>query len=186
MTAGIAEVFADGCTGKRCVVLQGGRIAGRCGHDDGIVHGTILAQGIDDGGNGRTFLTDGYVDTVHGIARFVVGPLVDDGIDGNGCFSCLAVADNQLTLSAADRNHGVYCLQARLQRLVDWLPEDDAGCFALQRHFTELAAYQAFAVEGYAQRVDDTPQHTFAHHNGSDTLGTLHGEPFLDFVGRSQ
>ena len=73
-----------------------------------------------------------------------------------------------------------------MQRLVHRLAEDNARGLAFQGHFTKLASNQSLAVEGNTQRVDDTSQHTFAYHDGSDSLGTLHGEPFLDFVGRSQ
>ena len=60
-------------------------------------------------GNGRCFLTDGNVDTVNALTL-----LVDDGIDRDGGLTGLTVTDDQLSLSAADRNHGVNCLDTGL------------------------------------------------------------------------
>ena len=97
-------------------------------------------------------------------------------VDGNRGLTRLTVADNQLTLPAADRNHGIDSLQTGLQRLVYRLTVNNARSFTLQRHFAKLAAYQPFAVQRFAQRVDNTSQHTLAYHNGSNTLGTFHHE----------
>ena len=185
MTAGIAEILADCSTGKRGVILQRSRVARRSCHNDGVIHRTVLAQCIYDRCYRRTFLADSYVDTVYGVACLVVGTLVDDGIDGNRGLTRLTVADNQLTLPAADRNHGIDSLQTGLQRLVYRLTVNNARCFTLQRHFAKLAAYQPLAVQRFAQRVDNTSQHTLAYHNGSNTLGTFHHEAFLDFIRRA-
>ena len=186
MTAGVTEVLADGSSGKRSEILHGSRVGSRSSHHDGIVHRPLLTQCIHDAGHGRTFLTDGHVDTVHRISCLVVGTLVDDGIDGDGRLTCLTVADNQLTLSAADRNHGIDSLQSRLQRFRYRLTEDNPRCLTLQRHLAQLSANFAAPVQGHTQRVDYTSQHRFSHVDGSNVLGTLHNHPLLNLVGRTQ
>ena len=165
MTAGITEVFTDGSSGKRCEVLQCGRIGSRSSYYDSIVHGTFFTQGIYDAGNGGTFLSDGNIDTVDRISGFVIGTLVDDGIDGNSRLSSLAVTDDQLTLSASDRNHGIDRLQTGLKRFCYRLTENNSRSLAFQRHFKTFAADFAASVHRYTQRVDDTSQHSFSHIN---------------------
>jgi len=186
MTAGITEVLTDGGTRKRSEILHSSRVGSRGSHHDGIVHGTLFTQGVHDAGHRRTFLTDGHIDTVHRISGFKVRTLVDDGIDGDGGLTRLTVADNQLTLSATDRNHRIDGLQTRLQRFGYRLTEDNSRRLALQRHFAELAANLTASVQRHAQRVDDTSQHGFAHVDGSDMLGTLYNHPLLNLVGRTQ
>ena len=90
--------------------------------------GKGLIGGIYDRCYRRTFLADSYVDTVYGVACLVVGTLVDDGIDGNCGLTRLTVADNQLTLPAADRNHGIDSLQTGLQRLRRVFPRYRPSC----------------------------------------------------------
>src|SRR5262249_47923991 len=106
----IPEVFADGCTGEGREVLHGGRIARRGCHHDAEIHRVVLFERLDDARHGGTFLTNGDIDT-----KNVEALLIDNGIDGNGGFAGLPVADDQLTLSAADGDHSVDGLDARLQ-----------------------------------------------------------------------
>ena len=72
--------------------------------------------------------------------RFISLTLVDDRINGDGGLAGLTVADDQLTLSTSDRNHGIDGLDAGLQRLVDGLSVDNARRFTLQRHLATLTA----------------------------------------------
>ena len=55
------------------------------------------------------------------LAGFVQTRLTDDGVDRNRCFAGRAVANNQLALAAADRNHRVDCHDPALDRLADAL-----------------------------------------------------------------
>ena len=63
--------------------------------------------------DGRPLLADGDVD-----ADQVLALLVDDGVDGDGRLAGLPVADDQLALTAADRDHRVDGLDAGLDRRV--------------------------------------------------------------------
>ena len=74
----------------------------------------MLLQILHKSSHSRGFLADGYIDTVDRFALFVKFLLVDDGVNGNGGLTRLTVTDNQLTLSATDRNHRVDSFQTRL------------------------------------------------------------------------
>ena len=76
----------------------------------------------------RTLLPDRAVD-----ANQVVALVVDDGVERDRGLAGLPVADDQLALAAADRNHAVDGLQSGRHRLTHRLPVDDAGSNALQR-----------------------------------------------------
>jgi hypothetical protein len=78
------------------------------------------AQRLHRLGDGRLFLPDGYVDALHALTL-----LVQDRVDGDGGLARLAVADDQLPLTAADRRHGVDGLDAGLHRLAHGLATHD-------------------------------------------------------------
>ena len=101
-----------------------------------------LAQLLDHRGHRRLLLADGHVDAEH-----VLALLVDDGVDGDGGLAGLAVADDELALAAADRDHRVDGLDAGLQRLVHRLAGDDAGGLDLDLAGV-LAVDGALAVDG--------------------------------------
>ena len=75
------------------------RLASVCGDDDRIIHRAVFFKLFNDLRDGGLLLTDRYVDT-----NDVLALLIDDGIDGDGGFSRLAVADDELALSTADRH----------------------------------------------------------------------------------
>ena len=186
MAAGVPEILSDGRTGKRRVILQRSGIGGRGGHHDGVVHRTLGAEGLDDGSHGGAFLADGHIDTIDGLARQELGALVDDGIDGDGRLAGLAVADDQLTLAAADRNHRVDGLEAGLERLRDGFAEDDAGRLALQRHTHGLARHRAESVQGFADRVDHAAHQALAHRDAGDATHPADVHPLAHLVGGTE
>ncbi len=116
MLAVISEILADRSTGEGRQELHGSRIARGGRHDDAVFHGMVLFERLDDAGDGRTFLADRDIDTKDAEAL-----LIDDRIDGNGGLARLPVADDQLTLAAADGNHGIDGLDAGLQWFADRL-----------------------------------------------------------------
>ena len=67
-------------------------------------------------------------------------------------FAGLAVADDQLTLAAADGEHGVDGQNTGLQRLIDLLTGDDAGGLVLNGPVV-IGLDLALAVDGSAQRI---------------------------------
>ncbi len=78
--------------------------------------------------NGRHALADR---DVHGHDAGVL--VVDDRVDRDRGLAGLPVADDQLSLAAADRDHRVDRLQADLHRFLDRLALDDAGGLELGR-----------------------------------------------------
>ena len=109
------EPFGHGGAGKGGKVLVSG-VVGCGGADDG---GIVESAGVFEGGEGACdvgiFLTDCDVDAVHGAevgvaafdALFVEACLVDEGVDDDGGFAGLAVANDEFALSPAYRDHGV-------------------------------------------------------------------------------
>ena len=174
MPAGVAEVLANGRPGKGGVILERSRVRCRSSYHHGVVHGPVLPQRFYDGSHGGALLPHGYVNAEHRLPGLIGRALVDDGINGNGRFSRLAVPDDELTLAAADRNHGVDGLDARLQRLAHRLAENDTRCLALQRHVQLVPVDGAQAVQRIAQRVYHTAQQLVIHGHGSDAAGTAH------------
>jgi hypothetical protein len=79
--------------------------------------------------------------------------LVDDRVDRDRGLAGLAVADDQLALAAADRDHRVDRLDAGLQRLVHRLAVRDA-----RRDDVDLRV----AVERATERVDHAAEHRLA------------------------
>ena len=71
----------------------------------------MTAQLFDNARYGRFLLADGNVD-----ADNILALLVDDSVERDRGLTGLAVADDKLTLAAADRNKRVDSLQAGLQR----------------------------------------------------------------------
>ena len=89
-----------------------------------------------------------------------------DGLAG------LAVADDQLALTAADRDHRVDRLQAGEHRLDHRLALDDAGSLVLGR--ARLGRVDlALAVERVAERVDDPAQQRLADRDLEQSPGPL-------------
>ena len=150
------------------------RIGRGRGDDDRVAHRAVLFERAHDLGDGRLLLADRAVD-----ADDAGVLLVDDGVDGDGGLAGLAVADDQLALAAADRDHRVDGLEAGLQRLAHRLAIDDAGRDALDRQ--ELRRRdRALAVDRLAERVDDAAEHLVADRHRDDAAGALDDVAFLD------
>ena len=114
MTSAVSEIFTDGGTRKRSEILHGCRIGCCRADNDRIVHRAFFLQRVDKRGDGRTLLSDCYIDAVDWVTGFVVATLVDDRVDGNGGLSGLAVSDDQFALSASDRDHCIDSLDTGL------------------------------------------------------------------------
>src|SRR5690606_13673769 len=127
-----------------------------------------------DVGNGGSLLTDRHIDTGH-----VLTLLVDDGVNGNGRLAGLTVANDQLTLAAANRHHGVDSLEAGLHRLRDRLTGDNArrNLFDLVGH---LGIDRALAVDRLTQRVDYAADQFGANRHFQNAAGALADVAFGD------
>ena len=107
-------------------------------------------------------------------------------IDGDGRLAGLAVADDQLALAAADRDHRVDGLEAGLERLRDGFAEDDAGRLALQRHTHRLARHRAESVQSFADRVDHAAHQALAHRDAGDAAHPADVHPLAHLVGGTE
>ena len=108
------EIRYLGGTGVGGIELHGCRVGSGGRHHDGVVHGTVVFECLDEVGHGGAFLSDGDIDTIDGVAFLIVLSLVDDGVDGDSGLAGLAVANDELALAAANGNHRVDGLDARL------------------------------------------------------------------------
>src|SRR6266540_6511656 len=146
----VAEVLAHRASREWRQVLHRRRV-GRAGdHDDRMIHRPMLLERGDDLRDRRFLLADRDVD-----ADEVLALLIDDRVDRGGGLSGLAVADDQLALTAPDREHRVDRLDARLHRCVDVLPRDHAGRDDVHSKGS-LRVDLTLAVERAPERVDDT------------------------------
>ena len=143
----VAEVFAHRAARIGREVLHGRGIGRRGRNHDGVLHGAVVFERLHHLRHGRTLLADGDVDANH-----VAALLIDDGVERDGGLAGLAVADDQLALAAADRNHGVDGLDAGLQRLFHRLAVDHAGRQALDG-VELLGLDRTLAVDGLPERV---------------------------------
>src|SRR5690606_19315614 len=116
----------------------------------------------------RALLTNRDVDAAHllvDVAGLPVGLLVDDRVDRDRGLAGLAVADDELTLTAADRDHRVDGLDAGLHGLVHRLACHDAGGLQLEGT-TPLRRDLTETVDGVAERVDDTAEEAVTDRRG--------------------
>ena len=120
-------VLADRATGVGSEVLEHRLVGGRRAHDDRVLERAVLAQRLDGLRDGRALLADRDVDALHALTL-----LVQDRVDRDRGLAGLAVADDELALTAADRRHRVDGLDAGLQRLVHGLAAGDAGRLDLE------------------------------------------------------
>src|SRR5690606_6151601 len=169
-----AEVLAHGAAGVRGDVLHRGRVGGRGGDHDGVLHRAVLLELAHDVRDRGGLLADRDVD-----AGEVLALLVDDRVDRDGRLAGLAVADDQLALATADRHHGVDRLQAGLDRLRHRLALGHARGDLLD-DVGQLRVDRALAVDGLAERVDDAALELGADRHLEDSAGGLDHVAFGD------
>ena len=146
VASAIAEEFAHGAGGIGRDVLHGRGFGGRGGDDDGVFHGAGVFENLDDLRDRGALLADGVVD-----ADQVVALAVDDGVEGDGGFAGLAVADDQFALAAADGDHRVDGFETGGHGLAHGLAVDDAGSDALERN--ELVGLDRALCRQWARRA---------------------------------
>ena len=170
----VHEVFTHGAACVGGDILQR-RQLGRGGADNGCVcHSAVFLEILDQRCHGRTLLTDGNID-----AQNVLALLVDDGIGGNDGLAGLAVTDDKLTLAAANRNHRVDGLNAGLQRLLDGLTVQDAGCRGFNGAIVG-SINRAFVINRLAQGVDNAANQSITDRNRHNFAGAADGTAFFD------
>ena len=160
----VHPVLAQGGAGERCQPLEACGVGCRSRHDGGVLQCAVVLQSLAHTGDGGALLADGDVDAAHLLRRVTGLPeflLVEDGVDADCGLAGLAVANDELTLAAADRRHGVDRLEAGLQRLLDRLAVEHACGLELQGTlFVGLDGAQA--VNRLAQGVDHAAEEVLA------------------------
>ncbi len=140
----------------------------------------MAAQLFHYAGDGRFLLTDGDVD-----ADNVLALLVYDSVERYCGLTGLTVADDELTLAAADRNERVDGLEAGLHGHGDGLSCKHARCRALDR--TEgICLDGTLAVDGAAHSVDNAADKRFADGNLDYTTGAADTVALLQVAERSE
>src|SRR5439155_25088746 len=114
--------------------------------------------------------------------------LVDDAIDRDRGLARLAVADDQLALSATDRRHRVDRLDTEVERLLHRLPLHDGGRLHLELPVTgDLRLVERRpAVYRVPEHIDDAAEQCVAHGNGEDAPGELDGVSLFDLRGLTE
>ena len=131
-------------------------------------------------------MANGNIDTIHRLAGIVETLLIDDGVESNGRFTRLAVANDELTLPPTNGNHRVYTFKSCLKWFLNGLTEDNTRCFSVERHLESVRQINfAKPVDSLAQGVDYTPKHVVVHPNAGNAVRALYHLPLFDFRGRS-
>ena len=173
MLAVVTEVLSHGSTGEGSDVLERSGLGGGGGDDDGVLHGVVLLKSLDELGDGGSLLTDGDVDAVKllGLVLAVVPPLlVEHGVESDGSLTSLTVTNDQLTLTTADRNHGVDRLKTSLHGLVDGVTGENTGGLLLGTAL--LGGLDGtLAVNGVSKGVNDATKEL--HADGNVNLNAL-------------
>jgi hypothetical protein len=167
MTAAVPVVLGHGDAGVGRQELERRGLGGRGQDHRGVRHRALGAQPVDHRRHRGLLLSDRHVEAEH-----VLPLLVDDGVDRHRRLAGLAVADDQLALATADRDHRVDGLDAGLHGLVDGLARDDAG--SLDLDLATLGGVQRpLAVHRNPQRVDHATHQRIAHRHLRDVPGSL-------------
>ena len=180
----VAKVLADGGARVGREELEGCRVGRGSGDDDRVLERIVLLHLGHDLGDRGALLADGDVDAVErlGLITSVVdGLLVDDGVDGDGGLASLAIADDELTLAAADGDERVDSLEASLHGLVDGLAGEDTGGLDFDTLAGDVLEGGA-AIDGLSEGVDDASEELLADGDVDDGSRALDDVSFDDLT----
>jgi hypothetical protein len=163
----VAEILSDCSRRVGSQVEHRRRFGGGRRDDDGVIHGAVFGERLNDLRNRGALLPDHAID-----ADQVLALAVDDGVEGDGGLAGLTVADDQLALSAADGNHRIDGLQSGHHRLAHRLTGDDTGRQALYGQGL-LGFDRALIVNRLTEGVDHAADHRVAHGHAQNLAGTL-------------
>ena len=185
MSACITEIFTDCSTCKRRIILKRSWVSSCRGYNYSVIQGALLLESVDYRRNSRSLLTYRHINTIYRFTSQIRLTLIDDRINCDGCLSGLTITDDELTLTAADRNHRINRFQTCLQRFVHRLTEDHSRSLSFQRHLDKFSSYHTLAVKRFTKRIHHASDHGLAHINRRDPTGPAHGHSLLDLVCRT-
>ena len=174
MPLGVAEMLSHGARRIGRNVLHRRRFRCRCRHHDGVLHRSSVFQNLHNLRNRRSLLTDRVVNT-----NQIIALAVDDGIERHRSLAGLPVANDQLALSAANRNHAVDGLEPSRHRLTHRLPVNNPWSQTLQRNGL-IAGDGPFVVDGLAQGIHDAAHQSVADGHAHDVARALYLVAFFD------
>src|SRR5882724_1941738 len=172
--APVSKKFSHRAPGVRCDVLHGRRTRRGRIDDDGVGIRVVVFEGFLHLRHGRFLLADRDVD-----AYQVFALRVYDRVYGNGGLAGLAVADDQLALAAANRNHRINCFQPGEHRLANGLAIHHARGDAFERAELSAGIDRTASIERAAERIDHASDYFFADGHGHDSLGAADLVAFL-------
>merc|ERR1712226_1484382 len=165
----VAEPLAHRAARVGRQVLEGRGVGGGGDDDDGILHRVGGFETRNQLGDGRLLLSDRDVDAVKFlglVVSLVEVDLVQHGVEGDGGFSGLTIANDQLTLTATNGHQGVNGLKSGLHWLVDGFTGNDT-----RRLKIDLSAPGG---------VDGAAEETGSDWHIDDGTGSLDGVSLLD------
>src|SRR6478672_3681998 len=180
----VHPVLADRRTGVGRQPLVTGRIRRRSRDDGGVCQRAGILQGLADRRDRGALLADRHVDAAHLLGRITGRPvrfLVDDGVDTHRGLAGLAVADDELTLTATDRGLRVDGLDAGLQRFFHRLPVDHRGRLQLEDSLC-VGNDVAQAVQWYPQWIHHPTEEVVPDRHRQDLSGAPDLLAFLDLL----
>src|SRR4030065_824884 len=170
----IPEILAHRTGYIGCYILHWSRLTCRCSNNDSVRHCAILFEIIHQADNSRPSLTDGTIDADN-ISAF----LIDNCIHHDGGFAYLPVTDDKLSLSPSNGNHGIYCFNACLERLVEWLPSYDTRRYNI--HFSCLfCGYWGLPIYRPSDGIHNPAYQCFTNRRFHDLSCTLRNITFLN------
>lgn len=130
MLSVVSEIFTNSATRIRSQELKGSSFGGSSSNDDGVFHGFMVSEGLDQVGDCGSLLSDSDVDTeklLLDLTGVEVLLLVDDGIDSDGSLTSLSVTNNKFSLSSTNGDQTINGLKTSLHGLVDGFSGDNTG-----------------------------------------------------------
>mmetsp|Transcript_45084 Transcript_45084/g.82407 ORF Transcript_45084/g.82407 Transcript_45084/m.82407 type:complete len:200 (-) Transcript_45084:383-982(-) len=175
MLACVAEVLRHGTASVWGKKLQRSCVGGGGSNNCGVLHAVILPKDLEELCHGGTLLADGNVDAIEmsllvrtGIDRL----LVQDGVDGNGCFPRLAVANDELPLPTSNGDKAVHGLDPSRHGFMHALAWNDSRCLQLDSP-SFLCGDRSCTINGSTKRVNNATKQLISDwyiHNGSCAL----------------
>ena len=170
------EILADRRAGIRRDILLRRTVRRSGGNDDAVIERAVFLERAAQTRHCGCLLADGNVNADH-----VLTLLVQNGVNGDGGLAGLAVADDQLALTASDRHHRIDGKDAGLHGLVDRLARYHARSLAFDR--AALGRFdRAKPVDRLAEGVDRAADQRLTDRNVSRASGAGNGRAFMQAV----
>ena len=141
-----------------------------------MLHRAFFFQFTHNTRNRRGLLAYGNIDALDARAL-----LIDDRIDSDGGLAGLAVANDQLTLSAADWHHRINGLQSGLHGLIDRLTLNYARRDLLDRRRL-CRINRTLAIDWRTQCINNSSQQRLTDGHFKNTAGGLYRVAFRDVL----